>query len=121
MFEGNSADEIEAAFHEAVDYYEELCKEVGKPPEKSYSGTLNVRLAPDLHRKVALESAAKGISINEYINNAILAMVNGEFKISAPITVNIQPAVSSDRQFDSPSLELIEGGLFYENTNYSIQ
>jgi len=40
-FESDSADEIEKEFHNAVDDYLEFCKEVGKEPDKEYSGQPN--------------------------------------------------------------------------------
>jgi predicted HicB family RNase H-like nuclease len=41
------------------------------PLEKSYKGNLNIRLAPELHKKAAHNAALKGISLNQYINEAI--------------------------------------------------
>lgn len=35
--------------------------------ERSFSGKLNLRLGSDLHRKVALEAAEAGLSINSYV------------------------------------------------------
>lgn len=35
--------------------------------ERPYSGKLNLRLGPDLHRRVALEAAEAGLSINSYL------------------------------------------------------
>lgn len=35
--------------------------------ERPYSGKLNLRLGPHLHRRVALEAAEAGLSINSYL------------------------------------------------------
>lgn len=35
--------------------------------ESHYSGKLNLRLGPDLHRRVALAAAERGLSINTYL------------------------------------------------------
>ena len=35
--------------------------------ERSFSGKLNLRLGPDLHRRVAIEAAEAGLSINSYL------------------------------------------------------
>jgi predicted HicB family RNase H-like nuclease len=35
--------------------------------ERPYSGKLNLRLGPDLHRQVALEAAEAGLSLNSYL------------------------------------------------------
>jgi predicted HicB family RNase H-like nuclease len=41
------------------------------PIEKSYKGNLNIPLSPDLHKKAAYNAALKGVSLNQYINDAI--------------------------------------------------
>lgn len=48
-FEGQSVQELTEAFHEAVDDYLAYCEEEGIQPHKSYSGSLNVRLTPEIH------------------------------------------------------------------------
>ena len=47
-FEGESVAELTNAFHEAVDHYLAYCAEEDIQPHKSYSGSLNVRLTPDI-------------------------------------------------------------------------
>jgi predicted HicB family RNase H-like nuclease len=71
MFEGRSVNELRRAFHEAVDDYLELCKTAGEKPQKSYKGSFNVRIDPELHREAALKSAALGISLNRFVQAAI--------------------------------------------------
>ena len=70
-FEGNSVDELEKAFMEAVDDYIELCHELGKQPEKGFAGTFNVRMKPELHRKAAIRSLEKGMSLNQLVSEAV--------------------------------------------------
>ena len=70
-FEGTSVTELETAFSEAVEDYIELCAAVNKNPERSYTGTFNVRLKPELHRKAALTSMEKGISLNQLVAEAV--------------------------------------------------
>lgn len=72
-FETEHASEVERAFHEAVDDYLALCAEKGKEPEKSYRGTFNVRVNPDLHRAAAMAAAAKQESLNQFVAEAIEA------------------------------------------------
>jgi len=55
-FEGNSVSTLKKAFEEAVDDYIEICEESEKPIHKSFKGSFNVRLNPELHSK-AFESA----------------------------------------------------------------
>jgi predicted HicB family RNase H-like nuclease len=75
-FEGNSVDELKKAFIEAVDDYEQLCRESGKAGKKSYKGSFNVRIIPDLHRDAARKSTELGISLNQLIERAIRQMVS---------------------------------------------
>jgi len=50
-FEGNSVSELKNSFKEVVDDYIELCQKANKEPTKSFEGTFNVRLTPELHKK----------------------------------------------------------------------
>ncbi|NTW68579.1 MAG: type II toxin-antitoxin system HicB family antitoxin [Chlorobiaceae bacterium] len=70
-FEGNSVIELKKAFHEAVNDYIELCKEIGKKTDKSYKGSFNVRIAPDLHKNAKRLALMKGISLNQFIQKAV--------------------------------------------------
>ena len=75
-FEGESVKELTEAFHEAVDDYLVYCKEQGIEPHKSYSGSLNVRLTPEMHSRVAALATKTGISINAFIRSAVEKQVS---------------------------------------------
>ena len=68
-FEGESVKELTTAFHEAVDDYLAYCEDEGIEPDKSYTGVLNVRLSPSIHRQIAMLALKAGISINAYIKD----------------------------------------------------
>lgn len=70
-FEGESVKELTEAFHEAVDDYVAYCVAEGLELHKSYSGSLNVRLSPETHSRVAILAKQAGISINAFIRNAV--------------------------------------------------
>ncbi|MDZ7740114.1 MAG: type II toxin-antitoxin system HicB family antitoxin [Bacteroidales bacterium] len=70
-FEGKTVDELEEGFKYMVDEHIKDCKKNHLPLEKSYKGNLNIRLAPELHKKAVHNAALKGISLNQYINEAI--------------------------------------------------
>ena len=70
-FEGESVTELTNAFHEAVDDYLAYCAEEGIEPHKSYSGSLNVRLTPEIHTHVAYLAKQTGMSINSFIRTAV--------------------------------------------------
>ena len=75
-FECEDSSRIEAEFHAAVDDYLDFCKEVGKEPEKEYRGLFNVRIRPDLHKRIAAEAVKKNISMNALVEQAISSYVN---------------------------------------------
>ena len=70
-FEGESVKELTDAFHEAVDDYLEYCKEAGIEPHKSYPGSLNIRISPETHSRIAVLAKQAGISINAFIKSAV--------------------------------------------------
>ena len=71
-FEGKTVDEIERAFHESVDSYIDWCKEDGIEPEKPYSGKFIVRINPDLHRQIVIESKKRKVSLNKFVEEALI-------------------------------------------------
>lgn len=70
-FEGESVNELTGAFHEAVDDYLAFCEVEGIAPHKSYTGTLNVRLTPEIHSRMAFLAKQAGMSINSFIRTAV--------------------------------------------------
>lgn len=65
-FHGTSVDDLERAFHEAVDHYLEVSERTGRKAQKPYSGKLMLRIGPDLHAKVATAAEIAGKSINQW-------------------------------------------------------
>ena len=70
-FEGTSVSELVQSFEEAVEDYLDLCNQTGKKPEKSYRGSFNVRIPPELHRKAVREAIADGVSLNQFIQRVL--------------------------------------------------
>jgi predicted HicB family RNase H-like nuclease len=75
-FEGSSIKELKKAFKDSVDDYLDFCKELGKEPEKSYKGSFNIRISPELHRQAAKYAAVNNMSLNEFVKYAIDKMVS---------------------------------------------
>ena len=95
-FEGDSVKQLEKSFHDAVEEYIAMCKEMGKEPERPYKGSFNVRINPEIHRKAAFKAQSLNISLNELVENAIskevhevkfttVEVVSGKFKVVAPV------------------------------------
>ena len=69
MYEGNTLEELENSFKEMVDEYLETCKELGKAPQKAYSGSFNVRTGATIHQALAEIAELENISLNKLIIN----------------------------------------------------
>ena len=70
-FEGRTVAEAAAAFRDSVDDYLEYCAELGREPEKPYSGRFVVRIEPSLHATLAAQAAAEGLSLNAKVAAAL--------------------------------------------------
>lgn len=75
-FQGTSVDELEQAFKDSVDEYLNFCKELGRSPEKPYSGKLILRLPQDVHEKAAYEAKRNGQSLNAWIKQGIEHLIS---------------------------------------------
>lgn len=74
-FESTDISNVEEEFHAAVDDYLEFCKEVGKEPDKEYRGTFNIRISPDLHKRLAIVAMQNGDTLNATVEKAIVEYV----------------------------------------------
>jgi predicted HicB family RNase H-like nuclease len=70
-FQGTTVKELEKAFKDSVDDYLAWCKERGEKPEKTFSGNLRIRIAQDLHAKLAQEASVQGMSLNSLITEKL--------------------------------------------------
>lgn len=70
-FQGRSIDELRQALADSVEDYLEFCAEQGRAPEKPFSGRFNVRIAPELHQRIATRAAAEDKSLNQWVAEAL--------------------------------------------------
>ena len=70
-FHGSSLDELKSAFADTIADYEDWCRERGKEPERPYSGSLTLRMPPELHRRVAEAAVRAGKSLNRFIKETL--------------------------------------------------
>lgn len=81
-FDGETPQEAKANFEAMVDQYLDYCKSIGKDPDKSYSGTFNIRTTEEIHRKLSQKANEEGVSLNkicelafaQYLDNRISAV-----------------------------------------------
>lgn len=76
-FEATDVDGLRREFHRSVDEYLASCEEDGVEPRRPFSGRLNVRLGPELHRRLAQSAAESGMSLNGWIRQALERSVSG--------------------------------------------
>lgn len=70
-FEGTTVNELKKSFIAAVKDYKILCRETGKETMKSFKGSFNVRVPPDMHMKVFTRAKMEGKNLNEFVQQAI--------------------------------------------------
>ena len=72
-YQAVKADELVENFHDAVDAYLEQCRKNSISPEVPYKGSFNVRIAPALHRALAIHAAQTGVNLNRLVENILTA------------------------------------------------
>lgn len=70
-FQGETVVDLKKAFRDSVESYLAVCAELGHEPSKPYSGQIEIRIAPDLHR-FADEAACKvGQTLDEWLTDTV--------------------------------------------------
>jgi predicted HicB family RNase H-like nuclease len=75
-FQGKSVEELEEAFRGSVEDYLAWCKKRREKPEKTFSGTFNLRIPPELHAKLVFHAKTIGISLNSYVTEKLRSSID---------------------------------------------
>ena len=70
-YEGENARDLLADFHGAIDDYLESCKAEGREPETAYKGSFNIRISPELHKRLIIYATAHQMSLNRYVEETL--------------------------------------------------
>jgi predicted HicB family RNase H-like nuclease len=70
-YEGNDVAALKKDFEEALDDYLAHCEQTGVPANKPLSGSFNIRVGEERHKKLAIEAINKRLSINELVIRAL--------------------------------------------------
>lgn len=70
-YEGTTIKQLEADFINAVEQYLAVCKKEGITPQKSFTGSFNIRIPADMHGKAVLKAKEEGLSLNAFVKEAI--------------------------------------------------
>jgi predicted HicB family RNase H-like nuclease len=65
-FHANNVADLKSAFYEAVDDYITTCAQIGKSPQKPYSGNVMLRINPAVHSRISLAAELAGKSLNQW-------------------------------------------------------
>lgn len=71
MFDGETVTELQESFRACIDEYLEMCKEIGREPDKEFKGSFNVRISPALHKYASLYAAGQELSLNQVIAKSV--------------------------------------------------
>ncbi len=77
-FHATTVDELEQAFHEAVDDYLAACAKLGQAPNRPFSGRMMLRLTPAVHARMNTAAQLRGISVNQWAAAALERAVQTE-------------------------------------------
>ena len=70
-FDGKTVDELQKSFETVIDEYLEDCEREGKEPDKVFSGHFNLRISPELHRKISIQPKKQNLSLNSFVEQAL--------------------------------------------------
>jgi len=121
VFGADTIPELKATFESEVDEYLAFCAEVGKEPDKTMTGTFNVRVGEELHKQALIRAKTDKVSLNEIVKKAIDQYVNSPTEIHNHVSLSVhkhegsepvvttQPFNTSSAFKWSPNPEVIDG------------
>ncbi len=102
-YQSDSVNQIQAEFEAAVDDYIQTCEELGREPERSFSGQFNVRIPPENHRRASIRAAEEGTNLNDLVCKAVAAYLDGPVAHSLNVTIQ--------RELVSTTIQSSTGGI----------
>jgi predicted HicB family RNase H-like nuclease len=103
-FSTADASAIMSEFEATIEDYEQWCVERGVEPEKPYSGTLSLRMGPDLHRALATRATVVGTSLNTFLVSALENCLKAAPDPHAEALVKLQGSIASlSERLNSPA------------------
>ena len=106
-FQGETVAQIRQAFKDSVNCYLAACAKLGHQPSKPYSGQIEIRIAPDLHR-FADEAAAKvGQTLDQWLVDTVARAAVETLDRPLPqwrrVDIQLQTAAVTDTAAPAPS------------------
>lgn len=113
-FSSKDIQSIEKEFHDAVDDYLVFCEEVGKEPDKEYKGTFNIRIEPQLHRRLAIKAFKENESLNATVEKAIKAYLNENFQS----TIRKETVRVLEKELATQCINRQQENMYYDKSTY---
>ena len=110
-YQADNITALKNEFEAAVDDYIETCKSLEIKPQKSFSGTFNIRVGEELHKEAALYAVQNDFKINAVIIQALEKYLH-ESKIVQEIHNHIYNH-TYNLSFEEPSEKLISDNEAY--------
>ena len=70
-FYGTNPRQLRKEFRRSLQVFMEVCAEKGINPHRQFSGKFNLRINPNLHKKIAEQASAESKSLNQYVSDLI--------------------------------------------------
>lgn len=70
-YEAKTIEELEEEFRLAVEDYIAACEALGEKPNKPLSGTFNIRIGPERHKRLSVLAKRNGTKMNEEVVKAV--------------------------------------------------
>ncbi len=80
-FHGDTVQQLQEAFEEAVEDYLETCQRLNKPPQKPYSGDLKLRIPPDIHVAIVRAAEASEKNLEQWVTDTFSHAVGQNSKL----------------------------------------
>ena len=97
-YEAATPTELKDAFHEAVDDYLDTCEMLGKEPDKTMSGSFNIRVGSNLHKKLFLKAKERNVSLNDVVKSLLSNGVDDNQTVHMHLHV---PDIRSEKEYES--------------------
>lgn len=70
-FEAQTPEGLQQAFEEEVDEYLAFCAEEGVEPDKPFKGSFNVRVGPEVHKRLVMAATRADLTLNETVRRVL--------------------------------------------------
>jgi predicted HicB family RNase H-like nuclease len=106
VFGADTVPELQSTFEAEIEDYLEFCEEVGKDPDKTMTGSFNVRIGADLHKQAVMRAKAGDIALNEVVKKAVDQYVNSPAEIHNHVNLNVHKHEKSEATVSTQSFEI---------------